>query len=124
MEIRKLHEGDAAAWWRIRLDAFQFEPLAFGKSTKEHRATSVEMIADRFRDAPESTLYLGAFVDEDLVGTATFIRETGEKERHKGTSTESMFPPIIGTTEWAARSSLACWNWQGRTRRSSTFFWR
>ncbi|MFI4921941.1 MAG: GNAT family N-acetyltransferase, partial [Gammaproteobacteria bacterium] len=46
--------------------------------------TGVETIALRFRDAPETTLNLGAFEDGKLVGTVTFMREAGHKERHKG----------------------------------------
>ena len=66
------------------MEALESEPFAFGKSVEEHRATAVETIADRFRDAPKGNLYLGAFEDGSLVGMATFIRETGLKERHKG----------------------------------------
>ena len=43
----------------------------------------VETVAQRFRDAPETTLYLGAFDSGNLVGIATLIRETEEKARHK-----------------------------------------
>jgi len=84
MEIRPFLESDAQAWWDFRLESLVAEPFAFGKSADEHRAMPLETVAGRFRDAPGTSLYLGAFDDARLVGMATFIREEGAKHRHRG----------------------------------------
>jgi ribosomal protein S18 acetylase RimI-like enzyme len=83
MEIRPLDENNAARYREVRLKALQEEPLAFGKAPDEFEAISVEAMAARLREmAPDFTL--GAFEGADLIGTATFMREKGQRAKHKG----------------------------------------
>jgi ribosomal protein S18 acetylase RimI-like enzyme len=84
MEIRPLGDADAATYWNLRLEALQSEPFAFGKAAEEHQATPMEVTAGRFRATSGENFTLGAFEGEELIGIATFMRETGVKERHKG----------------------------------------
>src|SRR5579864_1855978 len=84
-EIRVLDGNHAETWWRLRLERLEQEPEAFGQSAAEHCAMAVEEVARRLNAASVENYVLGALIGSELAGTVGFVREKGEKGRHKGT---------------------------------------
>jgi len=85
VEIRRLTDQDASAYYGLRLEALETEPQAFSSSPEEHRALTPAVIAKRLGSSPEDRSFvLAACVDDALVGMAGFFQEEGLKTRHRG----------------------------------------
>ena len=86
MELRKLTEQDAEAYWQVRLRMLRKHPEAFGRSYEEAVAEPVSAALERFRtqSIQGDNFIIGAFDAGLLAGTAGFRRDEGVKMRHKG----------------------------------------
>jgi ribosomal protein S18 acetylase RimI-like enzyme len=84
MEIRLLTPGDAAEWWRLRLESLTGDPEAFSSSAEDHQSLKLEDVQRRLGMSGSDFFIVGAFAEGQLVGMAGFHREQGNKTRHKG----------------------------------------
>ena len=86
MDVRRLTEADAEAFWDIRLRALRDNPESFGASYEEVLKRGIAGVSQGLRKseaAPDDATF-GAFDGKTLVGIASFQREEELKKRHKG----------------------------------------
>lgn len=83
MNIRILGYKDAEQYKKLRLHALYNYPTYFSSSYEQEKNYTIQEIEQRLR--PQADKFtLGAFQDEQLIGMATFIRESNIKLNHKG----------------------------------------
>jgi ribosomal protein S18 acetylase RimI-like enzyme len=85
IEIRRLTADDAHAYYGLRLEALEREPLAFTESPEEHREVTIDSIAKKLGADDGDALVMGAFTEAAFVGMAGLARFSGPKRRHKAT---------------------------------------
>ncbi|PAD82688.1 GNAT family N-acetyltransferase [Niallia circulans] len=81
MEIRQLGPDDAEAYFALRLEALQTNTEAFGSSYEEEKDYPLSRTQSRLSDP--ASYVCGAFVEKDLVGIVTLMRETKKKLSHR-----------------------------------------
>jgi ribosomal protein S18 acetylase RimI-like enzyme len=77
--IRLLTPADAALYRAIRLEALAAHPEAFTSTFEREREKPLAWFAERLATSD----VFGAFIVDELVGTAGFRREDGAKTAHK-----------------------------------------
>ncbi|WP_407268264.1 GNAT family N-acetyltransferase [Radiobacillus sp. PE A8.2] len=84
MNSRVLDEQDAQEYQALRLRALQTNPESFGSTYEREVEFSLEAVQARLKPMTDKFV-LGTFDERgSLVGTATFVRESGMKFAHKG----------------------------------------
>ena len=83
MEIRFLTADDAAEWLRLRVEALERDPEAFGASLEEYQSLDIEEVKRRLWSSADAFV-AGAFENGQMLGMGGFFREKGPKTRHKG----------------------------------------
>ncbi|BBN96188.1 acetyltransferase [Deinococcus grandis] len=82
VQVRRLTPGDAPAYRAARLAALQADPAAFMMTAPEFAAQPEDALAARL--APDAAgVTLGAFVDGQLLGLLTLVRETAPPLAHR-----------------------------------------
>jgi ribosomal protein S18 acetylase RimI-like enzyme len=77
--IRRLSAANRHDYRNIRLEALRSAPEAFGST----HASEAERPIEAFEERLASSVVLGAYRHEEIVGMVGLAREPGPKERHK-----------------------------------------
>jgi ribosomal protein S18 acetylase RimI-like enzyme len=83
IEIRELTTDDAVIYRDIRLRALKEHPEAFGSSYEESSKRPLDWYVERLKPKNDNFI-LGAFIEENLLGTVGMFQHDGKKDRHKG----------------------------------------
>ncbi|MDN7244000.1 GNAT family N-acetyltransferase [Planococcus shenhongbingii] len=81
MDIRELNPKDAAIYRELRIEALTQSPDAFSSTLEDALLKPLQATADNL--AAESAVTFGAFLNGQLVGNMTLLRETGKKLKHR-----------------------------------------
>ncbi len=98
MHITTLNLDDFESFREIRLLALKNDPMSFGSSYEEEVKKSDEYFKNRIK-ATDNKFMLGSFDCGRLINIASFTREIGLKEQHKGELPQYIVCQIIETED-------------------------
>jgi ribosomal protein S18 acetylase RimI-like enzyme len=84
MIIRRLSPADAPEFRRLRLQALQESPTAFGSSYAEEARRPLAAFQKRLERRAGNWVF-GSVQGKQLIGVVRLVREQGRKEQHKAT---------------------------------------
>ncbi|CAD2081817.1 GNAT family N-acetyltransferase [Jeotgalicoccus coquinae] len=82
MNVRVLTEEDVNDFRELRLKGLKTDSSAFGSTYERENNFTTEKFRQRL-ESSDSKFVVGGFCDEKLVCIATFIRNSGQKDKHK-----------------------------------------
>ena len=85
VQICRLTEQDADAFFRLRLEGLELEPKAFTESAAEFQRSGIEQAFRNLAKSDNNNFVMGAFVGGELAGLAGFYRHKHAKTAHNGT---------------------------------------
>ncbi|WP_444684760.1 GNAT family N-acetyltransferase [Alkalicoccus luteus] len=107
MNVERLEEWDAAAYFQLRLQALQMHPEAFATSLDEEAKHGVEKFKKRFQESKAWTY--GAFDGERLCGVITLFPQQLKKVQHRAEITAFFVHPSMRRHGIGRRLLEAVW---------------
>ncbi len=83
MKIKILDSKDVLEYKRIRLEGMKVNPEAFSSSFEEESVQPISFFSNRIEKS-DTSVVVGTFDGNKLIGTAGFFRECRTKLSHKG----------------------------------------
>ena len=80
--IRTIEAKDTAEFWALRFEMLELEPFAYSADLEDFADTTVGDQVQRLESLNDGEFVLGAWLEDELVGSVILRRESGRKFTH------------------------------------------